>query len=746
VPGHLQFRLPGRRRQLLIKQITLSLVLFYVGVGVSRASAQAIVTHGKFTNVYVYPNSDTMTWEDSFKFSSFSPDQPEKFSRASIDAFTRELMRPVWPSYFDPLFQYTTSIDTPFGPIGKDNIHPPQFFGSGVAPKWCIDKALHSVRYLIGRVLDWGTIRDLANCQAVGGMDPSTQVNLIFSPDITIADVPDSLLTPPNEAPPDMCKKRTNGYHSFGFGVPNFTVLTTSQLCVKNFDGFTELLSHEVVETLSDPGGLGYGDVPRWTHELADLCENEFTVVSGFSLARYKSIFDNNCQPRLDPPPGDVSETWVLGQGTPLQRFTGQVHTLALGVPASRVISDEPVTQAILVIQTGADDLRGGSSSRDNANATLNFVGGQTITTNINQGRKWDNGETHAVTLNLPANPPRVSDITGVTITTNFGGGIGGDNWNVDKVALVVSFRPCAACTISSSIASGCTVDKPNLASIDPAHGTVAFRDRMSGHIKLTCPMTLPQNIPTGPLTLVVHDWLLASGIPLIRFTGQRHDLTLPVAAQDVGQEVSALNLTISTGNDNLRGGSNPGDNCDVTVQLSSGQSIVLKNVNAGGEWANWTDHTVAIPLPPGGIRGGDIQAVVLHTGFGGGISGDNWNVQQVILQATLATPAPQPLPLLLGMTFYNDHGFDGRVDHCSITADLLRTNLNDIEAGTDIATLTTTGTTDVGRQTVGKEVGPLDFSTSYYWVDIDLFRDTAVATCNPVIVGTHLKTRILTH
>jgi len=760
VADHFRSRLAARRRKLLFKQITLIIiVLFDMGFAASSACAQAIVTNGTFTNVYVYPNSDTLTWEQNLAISAFSPDQPEKFSRTSIDAFTRELMRPVWPSYFDPLFQYTTAIDTPFGPIGKDNIHPPQFFGSGVAPKWCIDKALQSVRYLAGGVLDWGTIRNLANCQAVGGMDPSTQVNLIFSPDIAIADIPDSLNPRflPSEPPPDMCTKQPrgfSGYHSWGFGVPNFTVLPTSRFCVQNFDAFTQTLSHEVVETLSDPGGFGYGNFPRWDQELADLCENDTpTVVSGFSLARYWSRFDANCQPRLDPPPGEVSETWVLGQGTPLRRFTGQEHTLTLGVPASRVVSDEPVTRAILVIQTGGDDLRGGSSARDNASATLNFVGGQTVTTNINQGRKWDNGETHAVTLTLPANAPRISDITGVTITTNFGGGIGGDNWNVDKVALVVSFRPCDACTIATSIASGCTVDNPNLASIDAAHGTVAFRDRTSGHIKLTCPITFAPSSPTGPALPVVHDWMIASGIPLIRFTGQSHDLPLgmkqwstPEAAQDVGQLASALNLTISTGNDDLRGGSNPDDNCDVTVQLNSGQSIVLRNVNAGGNWASWTNHTVSIPLPPGGVRGGDIQAMVLHTGFGGGIGGDNWNVQQVILQATLAAPAPQPLPLQLGMTFYNDHGFDAGIDHCSITADLLRTNLNDVEAGADIATLTTAGTTHVGRQTLAKDVGPLDFATSYYWVDIDLFRDRGVATCNPVIVGTNLKTPILAH
>ena len=62
--------------------------------------------------------------------------------------------------------------------------------------------------------------------------------------------------------------------------------------------------------------------------------------------------------------------------------------------------------------------------------------------------------------------------------------------------------------------------------------------------------------------------------------------------------------------------------------------------MNGGRNWVGWTNNAISIPLPPGGLRGGDIKAVVLHTGFGGGISGDNWNVEQVILQATLAPPA----------------------------------------------------------------------------------------------------------
>jgi hypothetical protein len=99
---------------------------------------------------------------------------------------------------------------------------------------------------------------------------------------------------------------------------------------------------------------------------------------------------------------------------------------------------------------------------------------------------------------------------------------------------------------------------------------------------------------------------------------------------------VTELDLIISTGNDDLRGGSHLNDDCDVTIALNNGTAITVKNVNNGGTWSNWTDHTVRIPLPSGGLRGGDLKNVKLHTGFSGGFNGDNWNVQRIQLKATL--------------------------------------------------------------------------------------------------------------
>jgi hypothetical protein len=73
-----------------------------------------------------------------------------------------------------------------------------------------------------------------------------------------------------------------------------------------------------------------------------------------------------------------------------------------------------------------------------------------------------------------------------------------------------------------------------------------------------------------------------------------------------------------------------------VTIELTSGRLITVNNANRGANWANWTDHTVSIPIPSGGLRGGDVKSVKVHTAFGGGMGGDNWNVQRIQLKATL--------------------------------------------------------------------------------------------------------------
>jgi len=96
--------------------------------------------------------------------------------------------------------------------------------------------------------------------------------------------------------------------------------------------------------------------------------------------------------------------------------------------------------------------------------------------------------------------------------------------------------------------------------------------------------------------------------------------------------------------------------------------------------------------------------------------------------------------PVLSAVTYYNDNGYVGGVNHCTIRVDVLRSDLDSIEHGADISSYSTAGTSSTGRATKGASLTEsLDFDTSYYWVDIDLYRDSNTATCNPVVVGTYL-------
>jgi hypothetical protein len=563
------------------KRLMRGVLVFGAVLAASPARADFVVKNGRFTNVYVYPESDKFTWDQYMQ--KLRPGDWQNFTRASIDEFTAALMDPNWPSYFGALHQY-------------GGINPPLFLGSYVAPKRCIDAALNDRHNFGGSppelVLEETTIRSLANCHDLG-MDPSPQVNLIFSPDLLIGE-PTKFVTDAANGR-DFCTKpgkHTVGYHGWGVNTPNFTVLPTASGCAPKFDRFTKTLTHEVVESLSDPGQVAHGP---YGSELADQCENATEVAwNGYTVERYRSDNDNTCWP-LEIPANSSKVTWVLGEGSPLTRFTGSGQTLTLPVPEKRAVTDAPVSELQLWIQTGGDNLRGGN---DNADVTLTFTGGTQLTEKINQGREWGNGQTHIARLNLPTPAPRVSDLQSITIRTRFAGGVGGDKWNVDRVALVVAY-PTGSTLVS----------------------------------------------PRAP---VVHRWLDAWGGPLVRLTGSTRSHLEMVEPQDLGVGVTALKLIVSTGNDDLRGGN---DNVDVTIEFANQPPIEIRNANKKSRWKNWTDNVVAIPLSDRSVKGGDVKSVTLTTHFGGGMGGDNWNVQRVQLLATLEAgrDGHVPFPLETG-------------------------------------------------------------------------------------------------
>jgi len=91
---------------------------------------------------------------------------------------------------------------------------------------------------------------------------------------------------------------------------------------------------------------------------------------------------------------------------------------------------DGSIRHIYATFRTGGDDLRGGN---DNVHLAVNYRDGSSQTfNNVNGLARWvDNyEETVPLTLNRAV---RTTDIINFTLTTTFGGGIGGDNWNLDK-------------------------------------------------------------------------------------------------------------------------------------------------------------------------------------------------------------------------------------------------------------------------------------------------------------------------
>jgi hypothetical protein len=87
------------------------------------------------------------------------------------------------------------------------------------------------------------------------------------------------------------------------------------------------------------------------------------------------------------------------------------------------------------------------------------------------------------------------------------------------------------------------------------------------------------------------------------------------------------LVLELRTGNDDLRGGN---DNVHAIVLLRDGRELRFQNVNNLRRWVGNSWQTVALPLPDD-VAPGDIRGVRLETTFGGGIGGDNWNLDRII-------------------------------------------------------------------------------------------------------------------
>lgn len=81
--------------------------------------------------------------------------------------------------------------------------------------------------------------------------------------------------------------------------------------------------------------------------------------------------------------------------------------------------------------------------------------------------------------------------------------------------------------------------------------------------------------------------------------------------------------LQFATGPDDLRGGN---DNVDLVVGLADGTQQTYRNINLNARWSPGSNEFAQIVLQRA-VRKDQIRRLIVSTTFGGGISGDNWDM-----------------------------------------------------------------------------------------------------------------------
>jgi hypothetical protein len=114
------------------------------------------------------------------------------------------------------------------------------------------------------------------------------------------------------------------------------------------------------------------------------------------------------------------------------------------------------------------------------------------------------------------------------------------------------------------------------------------------------------------------------AGTPLYRFTGSAKNYTAPVTYNATADgKVRELIAEVQTGGDDLRGGN---DNFSLIIVYRDGTKQTVNNVNrsAGLGGGSFNYYTIALSKP---VLYSDIKNIYVQTSFGGGIGGDNWNL-----------------------------------------------------------------------------------------------------------------------
>lgn len=142
--------------------------------------------------------------------------------------------------------------------------------------------------------------------------------------------------------------------------------------------------------------------------------------------------------------------------------------------------------------------------------------------------------------------------------------------------------------------------------------------------------MTLKPDMARGGFRYEGEDKMWLTYFVDAKYRAKRPTVTVAVTTRpDNPNLVRELRVTIMTGGDDLRGGN---DNVDIALGTRAGRQV-WQNANGGRRWIGNYDQTLALPVQ-GNLRLSDLRRVELLTRFGGGMGGDNWNVDCVIVEA----------------------------------------------------------------------------------------------------------------
>ncbi len=174
--------------------------------------------------------------------------------------------------------------------------------------------------------------------------------------------------------------------------------------------------SHQVL-------AIGY-EMGRYVGDLGEHIE-DFTIF----------VYDPNYPGETKTLKPNVAGAMYLYPGAAEKRWRAYFVDTKYSAHVPLAGTTTPSDELLVEFGTGGDDLRGGN---DNVHVLLMLRGRTPLRfPNVNNQKRWINNSNQSVALALPAGI-RPEDIEGVRLETTFGGGMGGDNWNLNRLAVRV--------------------------------------------------------------------------------------------------------------------------------------------------------------------------------------------------------------------------------------------------------------------------------------------------------------------